>query len=169
MLTAKSSYQQGNLQDAHFALQQAMQELDIALGKEILKLFPASIDSLTSTDREGQVSGSHQLAGVTVLRNYGTAKQANLTVVINSPLLQTLNAFIASPLMAGFSDPNQKVVKVAGYKGRLIKDNEATNSYKLELPLNNALLTLELPQVSESYILEQANKLPINKIANLLQ
>ena len=34
--TAKSSYSSGKLEDAHFALQQSMQEIDIIIGKEVL-------------------------------------------------------------------------------------------------------------------------------------
>ena len=34
---AKTSYNAGKLEDAHFALQQAMQEIDMIIGKEVLK------------------------------------------------------------------------------------------------------------------------------------
>ena len=33
--TAKTAYASGKLEDAHFALQQAMQEIDIIIGKEV--------------------------------------------------------------------------------------------------------------------------------------
>lgn len=167
--TAKDNYAKGNLQDAHFALLQAMQELDIELGKEILKLFPTSLDTLQAQEKETNVSGNSHFTGVTVQKRYGSELQGNLNVIINSPMLTALNAYIASPLMAGFMDPNQKVVKVAGYKGKLIKENEETKTYKLELPLNSALLTLELPNTSESAMLNIVNKMPIDKIAKLLQ
>ncbi|MEJ7676328.1 MAG: hypothetical protein WKG06_00290 [Segetibacter sp.] len=40
LATAKTSYKSGKLEDAHFALQQTLQALDITIGKEVLKLFP---------------------------------------------------------------------------------------------------------------------------------
>ena len=36
---ARTAYGAGKLDDARFAMQQALQELDMAMGKEILKLF----------------------------------------------------------------------------------------------------------------------------------
>jgi hypothetical protein len=41
MATAKASYSAGKLEDSHFALQQAMQEVDLTVGKEVLKLLPS--------------------------------------------------------------------------------------------------------------------------------
>ena len=40
MTTAKSAYNAGKLEETHFALQQAMQEVDLIIGKEVLKLLP---------------------------------------------------------------------------------------------------------------------------------
>ncbi|HCL04658.1 MAG TPA: hypothetical protein DHW64_01240, partial [Chitinophagaceae bacterium] len=61
--TAQTSYNSGKLQDAHFALLQMMQDLDITIGKEVLKLFPASMDSLQAVAKEETVSGSSQFTG----------------------------------------------------------------------------------------------------------
>ncbi|WP_394767782.1 hypothetical protein, partial [Ferruginibacter sp.] len=40
MNTAKTAYSGGKLEETHFALQQAMQEVDLIVGKEVLKLLP---------------------------------------------------------------------------------------------------------------------------------
>ncbi len=91
-------------------------------------------------------------------------------MVINSPLLTTLNAYISSPLMAGFGgDPNTKIVKVGGYKARLNKDADEENTYRLEVPLSNALLSLKINNSSEAEIMALATQLPIAKMASLVQ
>lgn len=169
--TAQTSYSSGKLQDAHFALQQMMLDLDITIGKEVLKLFPTSMDSLQAVPKEENVFGNSQFTGVTIEKHYGVnTKKSELNVVINSPLLTTLNAYITSPLMPGFgSDPNTRIVKVNSYKARLSKEGDENGSYRLEIPLTNALLTLKVSNSSESEILAWAGKLPIEKIAGLLQ
>lgn len=169
--TVQNSYKAGELQDAHFALLQMMQDLDITIGKEVLKLFPASMDSLQAVPKEENVFGSNQLAGVTIEKKYGLyAKKGELSIVINSPLLNTINTYINSPLMAGFSsDPNTKIVKVGNYKAKLIKENDEQNNYALEIPLSNALLTLKITNSSENELLSMASTIPIAKMASLVQ
>jgi len=169
--TAQNSYSSGKLQDAHFALLQMMQDLDITIGKEVLKLFPTSLDTLTPVPKEENVSGSSQFTGVTIEKNYGhVSKKAALNVVINSPLLNTLNAYINAPLMAGFGgDPNTKIVKVGNYKARLNKEDDEQNTYRLEIPLSNALLSLKINNSSEAELISLASQLPIGKMASLIQ
>lgn len=169
--SAQTSYNTGKLQDAHFALLQMMQDLDITIGKEVLKLFPASMDSLTSTQKEESVAGSSQFTGVTIEKQYGVLnKKATLHVVINSPLLNSLNAYINSPMLAGFGgDPNTKIVKVNNYKARLTKEDDEQNAYRLEIPMSNALLSLKINNSTEAELISLASQLPIAKMAHLVQ
>lgn len=167
MTQAKSHYTAGKLQDAHFALQQMMQDLDITTGREVLKLFPTVLDTLTALPKQQEVYGNSQFTGVTIEKNYGiTQKKATLAVVINSPLLNSLNAYITSPLLTG--DPNTRIVKIGQYKARLTKESEEDH-YKLEVPMSNALLTLTVSKTTESEILAWGNTLPLEKIAVLVK
>ena len=167
MTQAQSHYTSGKLQDAHFALQQMMQDLDITTGKEVLKLFPTVLDTLTALPKQQEVYGNSQFTGVTIEKNYGiTQKKATLAVVINSPLLNSLNAYITSPLLTG--DPNTRIVKIGQYKARLTKESEEDH-YKLEVPMSNALLTLTVSKTTESEILTWGNTLPLEKIAVLIK
>lgn len=167
---AKNHYSTGKLQDAHFALQQMMQDLDITIGKEVLKLFPLQLDTLPVITKQQEVFGSSQFTGVTIEKNYGiTDKKATLSVVINSPLLNSVNAYITSPLMASYgADPNSRIVKVGHYKARLTKEPEE-DQYKLEIPMTNALLTLTVSRTNEAEILAWAGSLPVEKMASLIQ
>src|SRR4051812_41431721 len=172
--SAKTAYNAGKLEDAHFALQQTLVQMDITIGKEVLKLLPEKMDSLKVNVNEDNVNGNVSFVGATIHRSYGLAtKKAEIEIVNNSPLLGTLNAFLTSPLLAKMgSDGNSKVLKVQGYKGRLTKEQNmdaAAPSYKFEIPLSNALITLEANNSSENEMVAFANSLPLEKIAKLIQ
>jgi hypothetical protein len=171
---AKASYKAGKLEEAHFALQQTLQALDITIGKEVLKLMPQSMDTLKVNTREDNVTGNVSFVGATIQRTYGSGpKKAEVQIVNNSPMLTTLNAFLTSPLLAGLgNDGKSKVLKIQGYKSRLTKEDDSDSgkpSYKLEVPLSNALITLEVNNSSENEILAMANSIPLEKVAKLIQ
>src|SRR5438552_13668424 len=91
--TAKTAYSAGKLEDAHFALQQAMQEIDIIIGKEVLGLLPAKMDTLTANTKNDNVTSNVGFMGSTIHRSYGQNDEVDLSIIGNSPLITTLNAF----------------------------------------------------------------------------
>jgi len=169
---AKTSYASGKLEEAHFALMQAMQEIDIKVGQEILKLFPPKMDTMTANPKDDQVAASSGFVGTTIHRSYGTNAGADLSVISNSPMIATLNTFLNTPMLGGMmSDGNTKVVKVQGYKSRLTKEDsgDGKTGYSLEIPLNNSLITFKVKNCTDSQILNMANSLPVQQIAKLIQ
>ncbi|MFT3681723.1 MAG: hypothetical protein QM791_15740 [Ferruginibacter sp.] len=173
MTTAKKSYAAGKLEDAHFALQQAMQELDIIIGKEVLKLMPLKLDSLASNPKEDRVAANVGFVGATIHRSYGKQGKAQVEIINNSPLISTVNAFLNSSFLGGMvRDENTKVVKVQGYKARLEKQGENANgklNYSLQVPFNSALMTFTLNGFDENEALSIANSFPLADIAKLIQ
>ncbi len=171
--TAKSAYASGKLEDAHFALQQSMQEIDIIIGKEVLKLLPLKMDTLPAVTAQDNVTGNISFFGATIHRSYGKGtKKAEVEIVNNSPLLGTLNAFLTSPLLAGLgNDGKTKVLKIQGYKSRLTKEDNAGGnpSYRLEIPFSNALVTLNVNNSTDTEIIAMANSIPFDQIAKLIQ
>src|SRR5690349_8169149 len=122
LASARSAYSAGNLEDTRFALQQMLTDIDMLVGKEILKLLPAKMDALASNPKEDNVTANSGIAGVLVHRSYGTGeKVASLDIMGNSPLVGSLNAILSLPMMGG-GDGTQKTVKVQGYKGILQKN-----------------------------------------------
>ena len=170
--TAKSSYSAGNLEDAHFALQQMMSELDVIIGKEVIKLLPAKMDVLNFNTAEDNVTGNISFVGATIHRSYGSSdKKAELDIINNSPLIGTLNMFISLPLSGMMNDGKSKIIKVQGYKSRLSKEegSEGKPEYKLEMPFSNALITFKITNSSEAEIISMVNTIPFDKIAKLIQ
>lgn len=171
--TAKSAYSSGKLEDAHFALQQSMQEIDIIIGKEVLKLLPQKMDTLAAVPAQDNVTGNISFVGATIHRSYGKGtKKAEVEIVNNSPLLGTLNAFLTSPLLAGLgNDGKTKVLKIQGYKSRLTKEENTGGalSYRLEIPFSNALVTLNVNNSTDTEVIAMANTIPFDQIAKLIQ
>lgn len=174
LAAAKTSYNSGKLEEAHFSLQQTLVALDVTIGKEVLKLLPEKMDTLKVNAKEDNVTGNASFVGATIHRSYGSgAKKAEIEIANNSPMLGTLNAFLTSPILGGMgSDGKSKVLKIQGYKARLTKEDGGDNdspSYKLEMPFSNALITLNVTNTTEAEILAMANTIPLDKIAKLIQ
>lgn len=170
--SARSAYSSGNLQDSRFAMEQMLRDLDMAIGKEILKLLPTNIGSLLAVTKEDNVSGSG--VGLYVNRHYGAdPKKASIEIINNSPLINSLNAILSMPVIGGMMrDENQKVVKVQGYKSILNKQvNSETGktNYELQIPMNNTLLTLKMDDTTETDITSVANTIQLAKIVQMAQ
>ena len=174
MTTAKSAYNAGKLEETHFALQQAMQEVDLIIGKEVLKLLPAKMDSLAINSKDDNVSSNIGFVGATIHRSYGKGeRKADLTIISNSPLVAMMKTFLNTPMMGGLmNDGKTKTVKVQGYKARLEKQEGSTQGktdYELQIPLGSALITFKVNDCSDSQIQNMANTIPLQQIAKLIQ
>lgn len=169
---AKTAYKAGNLEETHFALQKAMQELDMIIGKEVLKLLPAKMDSLAANNAEDNVSANVGFAGATILRTYGKyEKKAELSVISNSPLVAMLNGLFNNPMLAKFSDGNSKTIKLQGYKARMEKreNGDGKIGWELQVPLGSALISFRIDNATEAEAMAMANTIPLAQVAKLIQ
>ena len=173
LATAKSSYATGNLEDARFAMQQMINDLDMAIGKELLKLLPSDLESMSFNEASDKVTANSGFAGVMIHRDYGTGeKLRNIDIMGNSPMIASLNAILALPFLGNSGDGTQKVIKIDGYKGILQKSvNTETNQadYTLQIPLNSTLLTLVVPDTNEADVIKMASTIPVREIAKMVQ
>ena len=171
--TAKSSYAAGDLENSRFAMQQMLNEVDMAIGREILKLLPAKLETMAANTKSDNVTANTGLAGVMIHRDYGTGEKiGNIDVMGNSPLVASLNAILQLPFMANSSDGTQKIIKIDGYKGMLQKsvDSETNKTdYTLQIPINSTLLTMVVPNSTEADVIKMANTIPVAQIAKMVQ
>jgi hypothetical protein len=169
--TARTSYSAKKLEEARFAMQQMLQEIDIMAGKEILKLLPTKMDALNLNIVKDNVSGASGFAGIIIHREYGDQeKTAEVDIIGNSPLMSSITAILSLPFVG--SGGNQKVIKLEGYKALLQKNTDTeTNktSYELQLPLNSSLLTLKVPNSTEEEIKKFAATIPVTQLVKMLQ
>ncbi len=171
--SARTAYTAGKLDDAHFSLQQALQELDMIIGKEVLKLLPENMDALKVNPKDDNVTSNIGFVGATIHRSYGDAeKKADLAIISNSPMIASLNTILNMPLLGGMMrDENSKTIKVQGYKARMERSDAGNGkfNYKLDIPFSSALLTFSVDNSSESEITSMASKIPLKDIAQLIQ
>jgi hypothetical protein len=168
---ARTAYTAGKLDDARFAMQQALQELDMATGKEILKLLPAKLIDQSANTATDNVSGASGFVGVVVHRDYGAAPDASkIEIITNSPLIGTLNALMAVPMLANNAD--QKVIRIHGYKALLTKNagaEEGKVNYQIQMPLQSSMIMIDAPGKTADQITKIAEGLPVEDIAKLIQ
>jgi hypothetical protein len=173
LASAKSAYASGKLEDARFAMQQMLTEIDLAIGKEIIKMLPAKMDAFAANTKSDNVAANTGLAGAIVHRDYGTEeRKLSLDIMSNSPLVGSLNAILSMPFIGNSGDGTQKTIKVQGYKGILSKtvDTETNKTdYTLQVPLNSTLLTFTVPDSNETEVLKWAGTIPVADIAKLVQ
>ncbi len=170
---AKSAYKSGSLDDARFALQEALNEINQAIGKEILDLLPSEMNGLKYNDSLDDVSGSSAgYAGVYLNREY-TAENKNATVEIvsDSPMLAGINSLLSMPAFMG-SSQGQKRIKVHDYKALLTRSDEegGSVSYDIQMPFGSSLLTFTTSGIAEEKeVVDMVNGLPIDQIVKLAE
>ena len=171
--SAKTAYSAGKLEDAHFALLQAMQEIDIIIGKKVLEMLPAKMDTFQVNTKDDNITSNAGFMGSTLHRSYGTNGDVDLSIIGNSPIVSTLNAFLNTPLMGGMmsNNGNNKIIKVQGYKGQLTKDegSDGQTNYTIQIPLGSSLVTFTGKNTTDTQITKWANTLPLQDIAKLLK
>ena len=158
---AETEYAAKNLDNTRFALQGALAEINKAIGMEMLNLLPKSFGNLIANEKEDNVSNAAGIAGVFVTRKYGSEnKTASIEIMGDSPMLTSLNALLSMPAIMSSSDPNQKRIKVGGYKSLLQKDSGDNKevSYTIQVPMNTTLVTLHYKGFTdENEIIKLAN------------
>lgn len=173
LASARTSYNSGDLENARFAMQQMLTDLDLLIGKEVMKLLPAKMDALATNTKNDNVTANTGLTGVLIHRDYGTGDKAvDLEIMSNSPLVASINAILSIPFIGNSGDGTQKVVKIDGYKSVLQKEvNSETNKtgYTLQIPLNSSLITVKIDNTTEADIVRLANTIPLGQIAKMVQ
>ena len=180
MATAKTSYTKPDLEDARYNLMLALQQLDMKVGQEILKILPEKMDSLTAQKKSDNiVANSAGWIGTTIHREYGITQQnkVNVDIVSNSPMVASLNAWLNNPMMAQMG--GRKAMKVDGYKGsytfEMYESTDASgNAIKtprseMQIPIFSSLVTVKCENMKEDDFVKMLNTLPISKIAEMLK
>jgi len=176
LASANAAYNSGNLEDTRFNLENALRDIDVAIGKEVMKVLPATMGTLPYSAKDDNVTGmSSSFAGLYVHRMYGNAQDVNasIDVVSDSPMMAGINAILSMPMIMNSGDNGQKVIKIQGYKTLLTKQTgEAgeTTGYDVQTPFGNSMLTLHYSgNISEADIMKLANTIPLEKIIAIAQ
>jgi hypothetical protein len=175
---ARSSYDAGKMDDSRFAMQQMLAELDMIIGKEVLKALPATMLNKPVVAKLDNVTGASGFFGVVIHREYGKeyssmdtteSRNINIEIISNSPLIASINSLLSIPLIGNTGD--NKVIKIAGYKALVTKSTGSNDevNYDLQLPLGNSLITVKAPGATQEQVAQIAGSMPVQDIARMLQ
>ena len=168
---AADSYGKKDLENTRFSLQEALNEINQAIGKEILAVLPSELNGMSKVEDGDNVTGVNVgFAGLFVHRSYkDESHEADIDLMSDSPMLAGINAVLAMP---GFmtSDPNQKRIKISNYKALLTRntDEEGHVSYDVQVPLSGTLLTFQCSGFEdENEVVKMAGTIPVDKILSI--
>ncbi len=170
---ARSAYASGNLENTRFALEEALNGINQAIGNEILALLPATLNGMAVQEGQDQVTGTNLgFAGLYVNRYYGNEERnASVEIVSDSPLLAGINSLLALPVIMN-NDPNQKRIKLGNYKALMTRNTDETGrvSWDIQMPFGSSLLTFTCAGFdNENEVTGMAGSLPMEKIVQLAQ
>jgi hypothetical protein len=169
---AQKAYQSGNLEEARFALQEALQGVNQAIGRDILEMLPKSLEGMAVVEGSDIVSGVNVgFAGLFVSRRYeGEATSASIEIMSDSPLIAAVNTFLSLPAIM-VSDPNQKRVRVDGYRGMQTRNEyEGNVTYEIQIPVGSTLFSFNVSGFDdEKKVTDMLNSLKVGKIAKIAE
>jgi hypothetical protein len=172
--TAKSEYKSGNYENARFELQQALMEINQAVGRDILQMLPDNLAGMDKIEDQDNVTGvsNNMFGGLFVNRYYKDEnRNASVEIVGDSPMIGSLNVLLNMPNFM-VSDPNQKRIKVDGQKALLTKseDSEGGVNYQVQMIFSSTLFTLNCFGIdSENEVLAMLDRIPFKEIMQLAQ
>ncbi len=165
---AQASYSSGDLENARFALQQALQGINQAIGKDILALMPDNLGGMEKDVANDNVTGvTAGFAGLFVNRNYkGENKDASIQIMSDSPMITAINAMLSMPAFMN-QDPNQKRIKIENYKALLTKSvsSDGNVSYNIQMPFGSSMFTFSCNGIAdENEVTGLLKNIPVDKI-----
>ncbi len=171
---AQSSYNSGDLENARFQLQEALNSINQEIGREILALLPENMGEMNKVAAEDNVTGTNMgFAGLYVNRNYkAESSDASVEIISDSPMMAGINSLLTMPVFIN-SDPNQKRIKVKNYKALLNKSEDTTTgitSYTIQMPFGSSMLTFKTNGIGdEKEVTGLMSSLPVEDIVKLAQ
>jgi len=175
---------QKNYKQAQMSLQDAVNELNTILAKQLAEALPKEIGGLKSVDGEETVNAGGAMGmmgiGMQITKTYRNEtkkeNEAEVMIMANAPMLSSLNMFLTNPTMLG---QGQKSIRIG--TRRAIMKTESENFYddkggskqiqvnEIQVPLSQTLITFKLKGfASEQESIAFATKFDLDKIKALL-
>jgi hypothetical protein len=170
---AKKEYKQAQL-----SLHDAINDINTLLARQVAESLPAEINGLKA-DGEADVNGAGMGmlgGGMQITKKYRNAakpeNEAEVQIIANSPMMASLNMYLANPTMLG---PGYKSVRVGTTRAIAktdIEDGEngaKRRSTEIQIPLSQTMITIHANGfATEQDELAFAAKLDLEKIRTAL-
>lgn len=170
---ARSSYTAGDLENTRFELQQALNGINQTIGNEILIQLPVTLGDMNAVEGSDNVTGSGSgFAGLFVSREYqGENTSATFQIISDSPMLVGVNSLLSMSVFLA-ADPNQKRIKIDGYKALMTRseDEEGLVKYDVNMPFGDSMMNFTTEGVNEEkQVTGILDEVPVGEIVKTTQ
>ncbi|MBN2613387.1 MAG: hypothetical protein JXB00_17670 [Bacteroidales bacterium] len=168
---ASGSYKSGNYSASRNSIREAIQGIELEIGKKVLESLPQSVKDLSKRDSDDKVTSSGiNFAGLMIERTYAKGDQ-ELYIAIgnNSAWLSSINLYLGSGGYATTEEqPNYKKVTFQGYQAVIEFDESA--GYKLSVPFGQSSIFVlnGINFSNEQEMMDAASKFSIESIKKQL-
>ena len=168
---ASSAYKSNNFKESRNSIRQAIQGIEIEIGKKVLESLPESVNDLSkNNDADRVTSTGMNFAGLTIERQYAKGDQElQVTIANNSVWLTSVNLYLSSGGYASTDEQqNYKKITFQGYQA--VIEFDQGSGYKLSVPFGQSSLFI-LNGVNfnnEQQMMNAANKFSIESIKKQL-
>ncbi len=172
MKEANESIVKKDYRKAQSAMQKALTEINIVVGKELLAALPLEINGMKASaenDTNGGTVPGIMSVGVTVTRDYANEDRSlSVTIMSNSPAAISISMMISNPSLMEQTGEGHKVVEVGKSFGLLSYEAEDKLG-DLQIPIGNSVISLNADEInSPDEIIEIAKKLNIDNLKKIL-
>lgn len=170
---AEAAQRAGKLSEARFAVQQALQGVEIQLGREVLASLPASVQGLNAEKEQDKVmSMGWGWSNLTIQRVYRNAADKYMTLTIgNAGIYSGLAAVYfanAGMIQANNEQQNMKQVRVKGNKGVITYEDKKGYGLVIQLGQSTGMVWECVNFDTEQQVLNAANAIDIDRIKKIL-
>lgn len=178
---AQAFITQKNYKQAQLSLQDAINEINNILAKQIAEALPAEINGLKATgESEVNSAGSVMGMGMQISRSYQhpakPENSAEVMIMANSPMLNALNMYITNPSLMGQGAKSVRVgTKRAVLKSEMEEFTDDKGASKqirvteIQVPISQTLFNIKTRGfATEQEELAFAAKLEMDKIKDLM-
>jgi hypothetical protein len=166
---AQSALSSSNFSISRSEIRQALMAVEVALGQELLKSLPETVNGMDYLPDEDEVASvGIGFVGLLLRRAYKDgSRKMYMTISNNQTLLNQYNLIIANGAYVD-DDGSYKTVTVQGHQGAITFDGD--NQYDLGVPLGqNTVFMLECINFSdESQVMNSANDFEMDTIMKKL-
>jgi len=168
---ASAAYQSQKYTESRNSIRQAIQGIELEIGKKVLESLPQSVNDLSKRNDADRVTSSGiNYAGLMIEREYAKGDQElRLAIANNSAWLSAVNLYLSSGGYATTDEQqNYKKITFQGYQA--IIEFDESSGYKLSVPFGqSSLFVLDGINFSnEQQMMNAAGKFSIDNIKKQL-
>jgi hypothetical protein len=173
MAEAKTAHAAAKYSDARYSLQQALQGVEIQLGRSILKSLPNTVTGLAADTLQDKVMSTQWgWSNMSIQRVYSAKPEKQMTVIIgNAGIYNGLAQLYfanAGMIEANATQQNVKQVRVKGNKGVIEWDENKGYTLIISIGQTSGILWECINFANEQEVMNAANSFDIDGIKKML-